>query len=472
MTRIVIDPVTRISGLLDISVEVENNKVVTAKSSGSQFRGFEQMFQSRPPLDIIRLSPRICGICSTSHAVASTLALEDALKVTPDFNGKVVRDIAHGFELLQNYLRHIYFFVFPDYVNIIKLNPLYKTTNSKNADYRLSTSTNTEINNNYVECINVSREAHRAIAILAGKAPHCHGIFVGGTTTNINIEQIESIKYIISVIKEFVINKFIPDVYTIATTYKDYYKIGKGYGNLMSYGLYHDYKNLINYCTPSVMIKGKIEIFNSNNITENITNTWVESAVDTLIPGVDAPSSPNAYKADAYSWVNAARYNGYSMEGGSLARMILSGNYNHGISVMDRIVAKALEAKKICEIIEELIGLLKLGNAIQKEWEIPNIAKGLGLIDAERGPLGHWVSIKDKKVENYTLIPPSSWNLSPTDNRGIHGPVEEALLGTEINNIKNPIEVGRIVRSFDPCLNCAAHITSDRHTPITIEILS
>lgn len=110
MTTIRIDPVTRISGLLNIEVQVENNKIVDAKVSGSQFRGFEKMFEGRPPFDIIRLVPRVCGICSTHHAITAVRAFENAMNITPDLNGRIARDIANGFEMLQNYIRHIYFF--------------------------------------------------------------------------------------------------------------------------------------------------------------------------------------------------------------------------------------------------------------------------------------------------------------------------------------------------------------------------
>lgn len=471
MTRIVIDPVSRVSGVLNVEVQVEKNKVVDAKSSGSQFRGFEQMFKGREPLDIIRLSPRVCGICSTHHAIASTLAIEDALKVIPDSNGKIARDIANGFELLQNYIRHIYFFVIPDYVKVINVNPLFKTSNSKDADYRLSQDETEVINSHYIEAIRYSREAHRGIAILAGKAPHCHGIFVGGITTNIDIQHIEGIKYCITSIKDFIENKLIPDVNIIAKAYGDYFKIGRGHGNLMSFGLYGDYPLPIKYSQPSVLINGNKEDLDVKNITESIKNTWAESNGDSLMPGVSEPPEPNVYKDGAYSWVNAPRYKGQAMEVGALARMILSGEYAGSISVMDRIVAKTLEAKRVCQVIQQLIDMLKLGNAYQKQWVIPNNAKGIGLTEAERGSLGHWISIENKKVANYTLIPPSAWNLSPTDDKGIKGVVEEALMGAHISNIKNPVEIGRIVRSFDPCLNCAAHVVSDKYKSMTINIL-
>lgn len=476
MTKIVIDPITRVSGLLNIEVEVINNKIVDAKSSGSQFRGFEKMFQGREPLDIIRLAPRVCGICSTHHTIAAVKALENAMGITPDENGRIIRDIANGFELIQNYLRHIYFFVFPDYAEIVNINPLYKTESKKDADYRLSKKDTDKINEDYLGAIKYSRQAHKAIAEITGKIPHSHGIFIGGITTDINIQQIENIKYSINVIKTFIEEKLIPDVNIISRIYRDYFKKGTGYNNLMSFGLYNQYEEPIKYSQPSVMINGVIEEFDVKNITENVARSWLETSgggisENIYTPGVDHPVTPNPNKSSGYSWVNAARYKGHAIEVGALARMTLSGNYKGGISAMDRIVAKSLESKRICEIVEKLIGKVKLGNAYQKQWEVPVVASGIGLTEAERGSLGHWISIDKKKVSNYTLIPPSSWNLSPADSKGVRGPVEEALMGTNIENVEHPVEIGRIVRSFDPCLNCAAHVTSDRYKPITINIV-
>lgn len=472
MHNIIVDPVTRVSGLLSIEVQVENNKVVDAKAGGNQFRGFEKMFEGRSPLDMIRLTPRICGICSTHHALTSVRALEDAMKINPDENGRIIRDIANGFEFIQNYLRWTYFFVFPDYLEIITVNPLFKTETPKVADYRLDKVITNKINEDYVEAIRLSREAHKGLAVLAGKAPHPHGIWVGGITTNIDIPQIESCRYIITILKDFIINKLIPDVEIIAKAYSDYFKIGGGHRNLMSYGLYDNYAPPIQYSLPKVRINGKEEDLDINNITESVKYTWAVDNGQPLIPGKSNPASPDPKKQGAYSWINAPRYKGFAMEVGALARMTLSGEYKGGISTMDRILAKAYEAKRVCEITEELIKIAKLGKAVQKEWQVPSKALGVGLSEAERGSLAHWISINDKKVENYTVIPPSTWNISPKDDKGVRGTAEEALIGTEIQDITSPVEVGRILRSFDPCLSCAAHVTSDRHKAVTINILA
>lgn len=226
-TRITIDPISRVSGLLEISVEVENNVITDARSSGLQFRGFEEMFRQRPPLDMPFLTARTCGICSAHHALACTLALEKALGVIPRPNGVIVRELANGFELLQNHIRHFFQFVLPDYVNIEGINPLQKIDPAA-ADFRLPKDINAKLAGDYIAAIPASRKAHTGLAVLAGKAPHPHGIYIGGTNTDITIKQYNEARSILNEIQTFVDALFIPDTYLIASYYNDYYELGKG----------------------------------------------------------------------------------------------------------------------------------------------------------------------------------------------------------------------------------------------------
>ena len=296
MSKIIVDPLTRISGTLGIEVEIKNNKIIDAKVTGNQFRGFELMFKNRDPFDIIRLAPRICGICSTHHALAAALAIENSMNITPDFNGKVVRDIANAFEFLQNHIRHIYFFVIPDYVKMLKVNPLYKAKDEQYGDYRLNENDTIVINEHYLDAIKYSREAHKAIGVLAGKAPHCHGIWVGGVTTNIDIQKYEYIKYSVSVIKAFIEEKLIPDVQLIAKSYNDYFLKGKGHGNLMTYGIFDEYSEPIKYSTPKVRINNIDNSLELKNITEHINSTWIEGNSAELIPGTNLYIKGNPLK--------------------------------------------------------------------------------------------------------------------------------------------------------------------------------
>lgn len=464
--KIIINPVTRISGFLEIQVEVQGNKITDAKSSGMFFRGFEKILKGRPPMDAIYITERICGICSTAHAVASTLALEDILSITPDDNDTIIRDFIHACEFLQNHLRHFYLFALPDYVRL----PNHQ--NSINLDdYRLPENLNRDMSEHYMESVKYSRLAHEMLAVLGGKAPHTHGIFVGGVTVDLDASKFIKIKSILNSIKDFVIDRMIPDVYIISEYYKDYFHNGEGYGNLMSYGLFDNFREkALYYLSPQVLINGQVQNFDSEVITENIRRSWYEAASENM--GTSEPAAnEDVYKEGAYSWIKAPRYDGYPMEVGPLARMYLSGGYTRGISTMDRTISRVLEVKKIIDIMEAMLDRVELRPAVQGRYEFPENAQGKGLTDTTRGSLGHWVAVDSQGISRYNIITPSAWNLSPEDSAGIKGVVEKSLMGTAINDVKNPVEIGRIVRSFDPCVSCATHVIGDRFSPMDIRIV-
>jgi hydrogenase large subunit len=453
---ITIDPVTRISGFLDITTEVEDNIVVNAKTSGLLFRGFEKMLKGRAPFDAIYFTERICGICSTSHATASALALENALKIIPKQNDLYLRDLIHGFEFLQNHLRQFYFFTLPDYVKLLDVNPI---SPQEFDDYRLSEAQTKGITDHYIAVVEYSRLAHEGLSVLGGKAPHNHGIFVGGVTVNIDSYKLEKIKSILAEIKSFVNNFMIEDMNTLASCYSDYFEKGNSYNHFMTYGLFHYLGDpSINYVAPGVMIDGKRSLFDGNNITENIRSSWYKSDEATTRPGDVHMEEVDLSKPEAYSFIKSPRYKGMPMEGGPLARLMISGEYTRGNSCMDRNMARVLETKKIVQIMENIIERIELGASNQEIYVVPDSAFGVGLTDTIRGCLGHWVQIENKVIKNYDLITPTGWNLSPLDSNGFHGPAEKALIGTTLDNVDSPVELGRIIRSFDPCVSCATHV--------------
>lgn len=462
-----INPVTRISGFMELDVQIENNKVIDAKCSGLLFRGFERILIGRSPFDAIYLTERICGICSTAHGVASTMALENALKVVPNRNDKILRDIMHGWEFIQNHLRHFYLYTLPDFAVTPEVQPVYSM---ENYDLRLPEALNNKLSKDYVEAVKLSRLAHEALAVLGGKAPHCHGIFVGGVTQRLDSSKLTYLKSLVSQIKDFIINEMLEDVYIIADYYKDYFKIGKGYGNLMSYGVFQDYdKEGLSYVKPEVLLNKEEKNFKAIDITEGTANSWYNGQL-VRYNLFEGKTEPDRNKLNAYSWIKNTRYEGNHMEVGPLARMILSGNYENNVSTMDRIIARVLETKKVIEIIEGLLGQVTFEEVGQKVFEVPDSTRGSGLVDTTRGALGHWITIENKKISQYNIITPSAWNCSPTDENGKKGVIEEALIGTEIQNPDKPVEIGRIVRSFDPCISCATHVISDRFKPVEIII--
>lgn len=466
--KIVIDPITRISGFLETKVEVYDNTITNAETSGLLFRGFEKMLKSRQPLDAVYFTERICGICSTAHAMASTMALEDILKVQVNLNDLYMRDLIHGFEFIQNHLRQFYNLTVPSYVKMPEVSPLYSNQYS---DYRIPKSKNEIIENHSIESIKYSRLAHEGLAVLGGKAPHSHGIFVGGVTVNIDSYKLEKVKSIISQLKEF-INIMLEDVETISKYYEDYFKMGETYNNFMSYGVFNHYVDPeISYVKAGVIIKGNKEKFDKNKITENILHSWYVSDKQNEVPSESTVDEIDLDKKEAYSFIKSPNYDGYSMEVGPLARLKLSGEYNGGSSCMDRNIARVLETKKIIGIMEQLAKRIKLFSSSQKIYDIPQEGFGAGLTDTTRGALGHWVKIENKLIKYYNIITPTVWNMSPKDGNGRLGVGEKALVGTKIKDIKEPVEVGRIMRSFDPCVSCATHLISDKYEPIDIKVI-
>lgn len=468
MKRVKISPVTRISGFMEIDATIDNNVIIDAKTEGLLFRGFEKMLEGRSPFDAIYFTQRICGICSAAHSLTSTLALENAMGIIPSEQGRYLRDIIHACDILQNHIRHFYQYTAPDYIRLPEGNTLFETDHN---DFRLPKQKNDLIVQHYFDSLEYSRNAHEMLAILGGKAPHNHGIFIGGITTQATLEKIKQLCFLLKNIRDFISQKMIPDAYTIAEYYKEYFNIGRGYGNLLTYGLFNGYEKLGTLLVnPSVYSDGKIMKLDPMEITENIYSSWYVANSDTYTP-YQTIAEPSMKKVDAYSWVKAPRYRGLPYEVGPLARMWLSGEYRNGISSMDRTLARVLEAKKIADIVFTLLNNLIPGVSVQKEYIVPKSAQGAGLTDTARGALGHWIKIEDSVISLYQIITPSAWNLSTRSEDNLPGPGEKALIDTIINDSSSPVEIGRTIRSFDPCVSCATHVYSNGNLIKTMQVV-
>lgn len=137
-------------------------------------------------------------------------------------------------------------------------------------------------------------------------------------------------------------------------------------------------------------------------------------------------------------------------------------------STLGRTAARGLETKLTAHWMKEfydmLITNIRVGNTVMfnndrwnpESW--PAEAKGVGLTEAPRGALAHWIVIKDRKIENYQLVVPSTWNASPRDAKGQRSSYEAALLNTPMANAEQPLEILRTIHSFDPCIACAVHL--------------
>jgi hydrogenase large subunit len=284
-------------------------------------------------------------------------------------------------------------------------------------------------------------------------------------------------------LQSFIDNTYIPDVLAVAGAYPDYCEIGAGCRNLLSYGAYDlegkepDLtlrKRLFSQGVTSADLKaGKLD---TGKIAESVKHSWYESSTTGRHP-TKGETKPEYGKDGAYSWVKAPRYDGKVYEVGPLARVAVT--YASGdpvmkkmvdsalgelkaspaalFSVMGRHLARALSAKFIADSMEKWLLELKPGEPTFVEYTIPEESTGVGLTEAARGALGHWIEIKEQKIANYQCVVPTTWNASPRDDNENPGPIEQAIIGTKIKDKNNPFEIVRIVRSFDPCLACAVH---------------
>jgi len=356
--------------------------------------------------------------------------------------------------------------------------------------YKLPPEANLMATSHYLEALKLQAKAAKNHAILGGKNPHPQGLVVGGVTSvrDLNPDRLAQFLFIWKETQAFIKDVYIPDLLAIASFYKDWGAIG-GTDNFLAWGEFPE----TNQEPDSLyMPRGYIQkrdlagtkMADQKKVTEHVTHAWYEEG-KALHPfkGETKPKHGDYRPGEKYSWIKAPRYMDESCEVGPLARVLVA--YAKGqkdiktivdstlkklnipvtalFSTLGRTAARGLETVAVGDQMEkwymELLENIKKGDTkTYQAWEMPNSGMGVGLNDVPRGSLGHWIQIEDKKIKNYQYVVPSTWNLGPRCGNGKRGPVEEALIGTPVEDAKQPLEVLRTVHSFDPCIACAVHI--------------
>lgn len=352
----------------------------------------------------------------------------------------------------------------------------------------------------YLEALEIQREIAKAVAIFGGKNPHPQYMSVGGITSVadiLNPQRINDFIFILKNAHDFIKRAYIPDIKMLVKAYKEDIKAsnGKGLSNFMSIGGYsfsNDFELFSNGVIKNFDFEN-IEDFDLSKVTEEATRAWYED--DEKVYPLDGKTEPfytdlnedGTLKTDGkYSWIKAPRYDGLAMEVGPLARMLVGYARNSKIikpyidefleqndldikdlaTTIGRNAARAIESQICCEFIFDFVNdlLENLKYYDETTWTkfdfnaLPNDADGYGLFEVPRGVLCHFVKIEDKKVSNYQAVVPTTWNASSKDELNQRGSYEEALLGIKIEDPSKPLEVLRVVHSFDPCIACAVHI--------------
>lgn len=452
MSTIVIDPVTRIEGHLGVKAKLDSSgKIVEAWSSGLLYRGFERILIGRDPMDAPVITQRICGVCHAVHRITSSLALENAAKVTPPPDAVRIRNIIQGVNFLYSHAAHIFVLAGPDYDLYGLVSGL---SEGQNLDQYYSILKQ--------DVLPAQRLCHELTAIFGGKTPHHMTTLPGGITCVPTQEEINKAISKIGQIK-IIINKYAAAILGYLDSKKsELQSFGSGYGNFLSYGVFPD-PNTPNdqnkfLLKRGVVIDGKRQPLDTSKITENVKYSWYTGSSGGR-PSEETPPQDSYGKNGAYSWLKSPRYDGSAVEAGPLARMVVSGYYTPAkASVYDRLKARALELVLVMNNVEKWISELKPHAKVHAPYKNPASATGFGLWEAPRGAIGHWIRINSGAIERYQIITPTNWNASPRDDLGKLGPIEQSLVGTSISSAAKPLNALKVIRSFDPCTACAVHV--------------
>jgi hydrogenase large subunit len=406
------------------------------------------------------------------------LCIDDAFGLNtkiPD-NAKLLRALIFGSNFLQSHILHFYHLAALDYVDAVSVvGDLAPFVPRYEGDYRVTGQKNAELVDHYVKALDIRRKCQQMLAIFGGKMPHTVGIVPGGVTEKPTEDKITNFLWRLNEIRDFIDHVYIPDVIAVAKVYSDYFEIGKGCRRFLAYGGF-DLPTGKLFKTGVVSPDLQLEPFDKDNITEDVKHSWYADSDSGKNPA-QGQTKPDLKKKDAYSFLKSPRYKGQVCELGPLARMLSNyvqgdtktkqlidsvlGEFNAGVdalySVLGRHAARAVEAKLVADAMVDWLTSLKPDEPAIVESQIPDTGEGVGLTEAPRGAVGHWMTIKDKKIDRYQVITPTGWNASPKDDKGRPGAVEQAIIGTKVKDKDNPFELVRIVRAFDPCLACSVH---------------
>jgi hydrogenase large subunit len=522
MTKtVVIDPVTRIEGKLSLELEVDetNNVVTSAKASGSLFRGFETIVLNRDPRDAAPILSAICGVCYCDHHLGSVRAVENAAGMTSyssdyfteqtsiPLNAVLARNVVMGADWAYSHMVHLLALAGPDfhlYGLIDALKPAF------------SISSYADLLRQFI--IPAQQYMNQAITLWGGKTPHPRATVPGGNpvrpTTDV-IEQtrvkVAQARALTDIIVPVVWNYLTANVTLLGT-------LGHGPGNFVSMGGFPDPTTSAGTGKMPLLIpRGVITYpgttpapFDPQKITENTSLSWYNQPATQAVIGEQSPT-PDMSNPPAYTWTKAPMYNGMVCETGPLARECISGiypklgriihsavsgvaglPYNPKGSAFDRLTAEAIELLALVGSANTTPSLQFLGQPLNlspvdvlqalglprsgllESWldgmqvgepsytatyRNPGNAEGIGLWEAPRGSLLHWIRIGNSRVANYQVLAPTTWNASPG------GPLETSLVGTPFGQTGTNDDLrptAYIVRSFNLCMACAIHAVDAR----------
>jgi Ni,Fe-hydrogenase I large subunit len=483
MSRRVVGPFNRVEGDLEVTLDIADGMVQSAYVNAPMYRGFEQILRGKMPLDALALTPRICGICSVSQSVACAEALREAMGLSMPQNGRSAINLILANENLADHFTHFYLFFMPDFAR-----PAYTGRKWHAAIQQRFQAMGGE---GAREAVAVRAAFLNLMGYLAGKWPHTLGIQPGGSARP--IEQAEKMR-LFTLLKEFraylekrlfgapleaigqltsaaQLQAWIDERPADSSDFRLFLEVaadlnlenlGRATDYFMSYGTYAQEGGL--FFRRGTWRDGGFQNLATDGITEDITHAWMDGPASPQQPR-SGVTQPLLDKPGAYSWCKAPRLAGQVVETGALARQVVNAHplvldlvNASGGNVRNRVIARLLELALVVPAMEKWVRELRAGEPFCNHGVLPSEVDSIGLTEAARGSLGHWLSVREGKIANYQIIAPTTWNFSPRDENGTPGALEQALAGISVSPEEDPpLAVQHVVRSFDPCMVCTVH---------------
>lgn len=492
--------VNRAEGDLEIKLAFEDNTVVDARTVGTMYRGFEQILIGRTPRDAAVITPRVCGICGTAHLYCAVLALEQAWQLTVPPQATRIRNLCLTAEGIQSDLRQTFLYFTPDFCHERYAGqPWFDEVTAAFAPFK---------GDIYRETLMLTRKIVGIVALFGGQWPHSSYMLPGGVVAPAEPKRLLATRAILDETQDWVERRLIgmpidawlaietADSYFAAledTPHRhsalgmltrvcralDLHHLGRGTEHMLSFGGGCDPEQWgpgnESRLMPAGIFNadsGRIEALDQAQIAEHVRHSWFRP-----YPGGDASRHPfegetipdYRPQSDRYTWSKAPRYADKVMQTGPLAELIIGGDkLLTDLNAREGSGAWLRQFARVRRIAHEIVQARATIDQLARHLEEPHFinppagsevdGQGYGLVMAARGALGHWVRIQDGVIDKYQIVTPTAWNASPRDSGGRMGHWEQSLIGLQVKDLDDPIEIGHIIRSHDPCLVCTVHM--------------
>lgn len=366
----------------------------------------------------------------------------------------------------------------------------------ESAAYKLSPEADLICTAHYLEALKVQARISEILSLLGGKMPHVMTILPGGTRFVPTVGKLDDLKALVEETTAWVDETMFSDVLLIAKNYPEVAEFGRGPGRYVAWGAFEgaefpyggDYiEQMRNRYLPMGILDERLNLsdVDENKIAEDIAHSWYKGDRSASVPAYETIPDFDKYDVqNRYSWVKSPTYDGLAMEATPLARMLVAykrvvkdvvdgmdnlivslgaSGINDLQNTLGRTAIRSVECQYLCKLlngwVDELIDIVKSGDATYFKKPEQTTGVGTGFWEAPRGALFHSESIKKGIIDGYQIIIPSTWNLCPMNSHGEKGPLEQALIGVPVEDVHKPINALRTIHSFDPCTACSVHVS-------------